>query len=134
MERAKHNCHNFLYHLRRHVNAAIAPGRPCAVSNSIVSADDWETLFWDAGGSLLESDGYHRSSDVLDLGTIDVATPPTASTQMPGYPTLSDVARLHRNNQENTPPGRSTRGGHQDGGGPIRGPYRGVRARNIFDH
>ena len=134
MERAKHNCHSFLYHLRRHADAPIAPGRPCAVSNSIVSADDWETLFWDAE-DLSWSPADSPQSDVLDLGTINVATPPTASTQMPGYPTLSDVARLHRNNQENTPPGRSTRGGHQDGGGgPIRGPYRGVRARNIFDH
>ena len=144
VERQKHNCHNFLYHLRRHIEASIAPGRPCAVSNSIVSADDWETLFndgrdisWSPTSSSNISD-----SDVIDAGTINIETPPTATSLQPGYPTLSDVSRLYRNNQENrenTPPGRSAnqagpsvRGGRQQAGGPIRG-VRAGRRRNIFD-
>jgi hypothetical protein len=104
VEREKHNCNNFLYHLRRHPDAPIKSGRPCTISHSIVSADDWRVLF---------DDGNDTSwSPTTPVGLVEegwepvsTSTPPTASSQQPGYPTLSDVARLQRN-QENTPPGQ----------------------------
>jgi hypothetical protein len=150
VEREKHNCNNFLYQLRRHPNTPIKSGRACTISHSIVSADDWRILFDDAADT--------SWSPTTPIGLMEdrwepaaVSTPPTASTQQPGYPTLSDVARLQRS-RENTPPLRlanqaGTSSGTQPAGppiqyvelptaqfsGPIRRGTRAAQGRNIFN-
>lgn len=69
----------------------------------------------------------------IDLPAATIDAPPTAPSQQPGYATLSGVARLQRNNQENTHTGQRVRqpdppvrGAHQ-AGGPMRGTVRGGR-------
>jgi hypothetical protein len=151
VDREKHNCNNFLYQLRRHPETPIKSGRPCTISHSIVSADDWRILF---------DEGNDTSwSPTTPIGLIEegweptaASTPPTAPTQQPGYPTLSDVARLQRNQENNTPPLRlpnqaSTSGTQTVGppiqfvelptavqlSGPIRRGTRAAQGRNIFN-
>ena len=141
-ERAKHHCNNFLYQLRRHPNAPIKSGPPCTVSNSIVSADDWRVLFDDAIDNTW--------SPTTPIGLMEEGWPPAATStpptapQQPGYPTLSDVARLQRN-QENTPPARLQRSqvgpsvapypdqSTTQSIGPIRRGTRAAQGRSIFN-
>ena len=101
----------------------------------MVSADDWRVLFDDA----VDTD-WSPPTPIGPMEEATTSTPPTA-TQQPGYPTLSDVARL-QHNQENTPPARLQRnqvGPSQSNGidilpvGPIRRGTRAAQGRSIFN-
>ena len=75
-----------------------------------MSADDWRVLF---------DDGNDTSwSPTTPVGLVEegwepvsTSTPPTASSQQPGYATLSDVARLQRNQENTTPKQRVNQAG-----------------------
>jgi hypothetical protein len=140
VEREKHHCNNFLYQLRRHPNAPIKAGQPCMISHSIVSADDWRVLFDDAIPTDWSPTTPTGSIEEIWPPRVATSTPPT-TTQQPGYPALSDVARL-QSNQENTPSARLQRnqaGPSQDNvdnnqsTGPIRRGTRAAQGRSIFN-